>query len=99
MQARVKTATHDEGDEGGEGDEGDEGGEGDEADEGGEGGEKRKNVFIFSSYFIFRFSSKQRFSRLLMYFTCSTIPEENLGLLIVYGMKNLRINEEELAGA
>ena len=77
MQARVKTAIHEEGDM----------------------WREDKNVFIFSSFFIFRFSPKQRFSRLLMYFTCSTIPEENLGLLIVYGMKNLRINEEELAGA
>ena len=52
-------------------------------------GGKRKNVFIF------RFSSKQRFSRL----TRSTISEENEGLVVVYGMKSLSINEEKLTEA
>ena len=37
---------------------------------------------IFSSFFIFRFSSKQRFSRLLVNFARSTICEENEGLVI-----------------
>ena len=60
-------------------------------------GEKKEKC-IFSPLFIFRLSSKQRFSRLLVNFARSTICEENEGLVIVYGMKSLSINEEELAG-
>ena len=57
-------------------------------------GGKRKNVFSLL-YFSFLLQA-EIFTPAHVFHLLN--HEENLGLFIVYGMKNLSVNEEELAG-